>query len=138
MNESRSILWESSYGVGVTVIDEQHQKWFQIFNDFNEAVGNGQGQLLVLGTLKALSDYTRYHFSTEQDLFREYNFPQGYSHIEKHKEFIFTLNTLYKDFKKDDQMLSVKAIGALKDWLINHILGTDKEFGEYVSRLKNQ
>jgi len=39
---------------------------------------------------------------------------------------------LSKELSKNNILLSLKTLDFLKDWTINHILGSDKEFGEYL------
>jgi hemerythrin-like metal-binding protein len=123
--------------VGISVIDEQHKQWLQTLNNFHAALQKGAAQMFVSDTLQALFDYTQYHFSEEENLFRQYSYPQAKSHMAEHKEFIEKLNLLQEDFKKSNLLLSLKTMEALKDWLINHILGTDKEYSEYFKSINS-
>lgn len=136
MGDNIYIKWKSVYSLGIPIIDDQHQKWIKIFNSFHDAQQKGEGQLFIEDTLKEFMDYTKYHFSEEEYLFGKSEYPKAEEHIQEHKNFIRKLTLLQHDFKKNNLLLSIKTIDALKDWLIDHILGTDREFGEYAKNNK--
>ncbi len=136
MEEKLYVAWKPVYEIGVPIIDEQHKKWVMLLNEFHNTVRNGSAQIFVEETLNALFDYTEYHFSEEENIFRENEFPGTDAHLAEHQEFIKTLKLLKNDFKKNNLLLSLKTMDALKDWLINHILGTDKEFGNFLLNKK--
>ncbi len=88
-------VWKADiYSVGIKIIDEQHEKLFKIGSDINETAydydGDDQNDR-ICSLIEELVDYTNYHFTTEEDLFEKYNYPNAESHKEEHKEFIETL-----------------------------------------------
>jgi hemerythrin len=138
MKKNTYVSWSSAYSVGLSKIDEQHQKWLNILNNFHDAVQKGQGPLFVLKTLKEFHDYTEYHFSEEEKLFLKYNYPESEFHIKAHREMIWKITHLDNDFAKNKIITSIKTLETLKDWLIKHILSLDKEFGDYVAAVNKE
>jgi hemerythrin-like metal-binding protein len=126
------IEWKRTYEVGFKLIDEQHVKLIAIMNELYDAQQRGTGQLIVKEALNQLVDYTVYHFSTEEKLFTQYEYPKTEQHIGEHHDFVTKIQHLKAEAIKGNLLLSLKTMEYLKDWTINHILGTDKEFGEYV------
>lgn len=126
------IEWKSTYEVGFKAIDEQHIKLIQIMNELFDAQKKGTGQLMVNECLNELVDYTVYHFSTEEKLFEQYEYPKAQKHISEHQEFVDKIKNLKEEATKGNILLTLKTMEYLKDWTINHILGTDMEFGEFV------
>ncbi len=126
------INWKETYEIGFKIIDEQHQKLIEYMNELYYAQTNGTGQYLVSELLEKLADYTHYHFATEKNLFEQYEYPTANEHIIEHNYFIEQIETLQREIAKNNLLLSLKTLDFLKDWTINHILGTDQEFGDYV------
>ncbi len=127
------IVWRDSYKIGVDQIDAQHKKLLLIINDLYEAHKRGTSQTMIIKILNELVEYTNYHFTIEEDLFKQYDYPQKDIHLDEHRYFVGRIAELQQESKKGNLLLSLKTIDFLKDWTINHILGTDKEFGNYIN-----
>ncbi|MBN1302252.1 MAG: hemerythrin family protein [Melioribacteraceae bacterium] len=130
------IKWKSTYSIGIKVIDDQHKKLIEILNDLFEAHKLGTRKELITSALEKHTDYLLYHFKTEEDILRENNCPGLEEHIEEHNIFRSQISNFLSDTKKGNLLLSIKTIDYLKDWTINHILGTDKEYGEYLLEIE--
>ncbi len=126
------IHWRNTYSLGIGLIDEQHKKLLEILNELYEAHKIGTGKDLVNSSLEKLVEYTCYHFQAEEDMLRENNYPNLQDHIEEHNEFKKKITGFLDDSSKGNLLLSIKTIDYLKDWTINHILGTDKEYSDYL------
>ena len=86
--------------------------------------------------LNELVDYTLYHFHAEEEIIESKRYPKIVEHIEEHKYFFEKITELRKDALKNNILLSLKTIDFLKDWTINHILGSDMEFSEYMKEIE--
>ncbi len=127
-----SITWKDIYETGVPVIDDQHKNLIKLINDLYEAQKKGQGQLVIGNILDNLVDYTQKHFTAEEQLFENTAYPQIEDHKKEHAYFTGRINEFKSDQKSGNIILSLKTIDFLKDWTINHILGTDKEYTPYL------
>lgn len=130
------ITWKQAFNIGIEIIDDQHKKLIDIINELYEAQQLGTSQSIILNVLLKLDDYTKYHFNKEEEIQRINNYPEYSNHKKEHQEFIDKLALLKKDGEKSNLLLSLKTIDYLKDWTINHILGSDKDFGDYLKRNK--
>jgi len=126
------INWKETYDIGFRKIDEQHLKLIDIINELHEAHTKGTGQMILGEILDRLVDYTIYHFDTEEELFKQYEYPKAKEHLVEHKEFTDQVTEFLNDSKTGNLILTLKTMDYLKDWTITHILGTDKEFGDFV------
>ncbi|MDP8208184.1 MAG: bacteriohemerythrin [Candidatus Electryonea clarkiae] len=121
------LSWKDEYSVGVPLFDEQHKKIFGFINDLGDAISGYEEHAVLRQVLYDLIMYTKVHFSDE-----EYNlYLYKYDDYEKHKEEHDKLAREVIDFalefcSKPD--LSVEVMGFLKDWILNHILKSDKEY----------
>ncbi len=119
------IVWTDSLSVGIPIIDEQHKQLISIINDLYAALDT----LVLEHSLQKLSDYVVYHFSTEENIMRTCDYPDRLIHEDEHK----ALTEQVVAFTKDNSIPELLLF--LRDWLNNHILGTDKQLGTF---LKNQ
>lgn len=126
------IKWRDNYDIGFKEVDEQHKQLVSIINELYEAQSTGTSKIVIGESLDKVIDYTRYHFESEEKYMKNYNYPGLDQHKKEHIDLINQAENLKKEFTNNNLLLSLKTLDFLKDWLINHILGSDKEFGEYV------
>jgi hemerythrin-like metal-binding protein len=120
--------WTDEYSVGITEIDRQHQRLFDIINELHNAFKAGKADLLISETLDKLLLYTKYHFKTEEFLMKEYDFPNIEKHQKMHREFEKIVTDKINEMKRGSKKVPYETMTFLRDWLSGHILGTDKAY----------
>jgi len=124
------MIWGPMLAVGVKEIDDQHQKLVQMANELNDAMRDGQGREALGKILKELVRYTSYHFATEERLMDQHKYAQSAEHKKQHKDLVHTVTELVAKFEKGDAALSTEVMNFLREWLMKHILNTDKAFAK--------
>ncbi|MGD0586444.1 MAG: bacteriohemerythrin [Oryzomonas sp.] len=128
------IAWRESLAIGVPEIDRQHKELLSRFDSLLKAceAGKGTGELQKL--LGFLDDYVVRHFSDEEDIQRNRNYPGYAAHKREHEGFIARLKTLQDEIKADGVALHhvTETNNMLLKWLINHIAKVDGELGAYL------
>ncbi len=125
------IEWKDDYSFGVEEIDNQHKKMFEIINTLHDYMLAGKSKNILSGIIKELKDYTVYHFSTEEKYFDMYDYPEKDNHKKEHNDFVGRVKEIEQEFEDGKIFISVKIMNFLKDWLRNHILGTDKKYAPF-------
>ena len=125
--------WNDSYSVKVTQCDEQHKKLFAIINELADAMRMGKGQEAVGVTVGELLQYTRTHFREEEELMIKAGYPQLPAHQEMHKKFVADVEALQKQAQSGQSANSIKVLNLLRDWLLNHIQKTDKQYSAHLN-----
>jgi hemerythrin len=125
--------WKEEYSVGVPTIDEQHKKLIAIINRLHEAMLAGSASKVMDGIFAELLDYTVYHFSTEEKLFQQHQYPQTSVHTNKHIDLTKTAQQLQSDFASGKTRITLDTMNFLKDWLNDHILQVDKQAGAFLA-----
>ncbi len=128
------IEWKKVYNLDHELIDYQHKKLVELINELHEAHQNGMVVPILEDILDRLVDYTAYHFSTEERLFQDLQYPEAKEHISEHEEFVAEIFYLKYQAKDGNLLITLKILDYLKDWTITHILGTDQEFGQLFKR----
>ena len=122
------ITWEDSYSVRVKRFDDDHKRLFSLLNMLHDAMKSGTGGKIVQKVVQELADYTNYHFSGEEALMEETQYPALGVHRLQHREFVKKVEQFQRDLQTGVVGQSVAVTMFLKDWLVNHIQRTDREY----------
>jgi hemerythrin len=128
------IKWDDSYSVNVAEIDRQHQKLVVMLNDLHSAMKKGQGRSAVDRIVDGLIDYSIAHFSTEETYFKQYGYPKAAMHTREHADFIARVGSFKRAAAEGGQALPIEVMLFLKDWLLNHIKGSDKDYRGFFNQ----
>lgn len=132
MSERSYIEWDDKYSVGIESIDRQHKRLVNLINQLKTAVDYSTGEEFEREALDELVDYTKTHFSYEEELMEKYGYPDYEPHKAQHRKMIKQVEEVLAEYEEDHDRAMEHALGFLKDWLINHINGTDKEYSEFL------
>lgn len=125
---AEDIVWKNEFSVGNELMDEQHQVLFSLINDFFHA----DSKQKVLTIFNSLSEYVEVHFSEEESLMKEVNYPKFSAHVKQHKILRDKLKLL-RGKLGDFDPVSYNRIGIfLYSWLAKHILKSDMDYKKFV------
>ena len=128
------ISWNETFSVKIFELDQQHKKWLDIINDLHGAMLAGKGKAQLDKTFKALEDYTRIHFSTEEGYLSKAHYPELEAHKKLHRDLEEKLKNIHQKYlSQDDILLSVEVLNELRDWLIYHIKNVDKNYSDFLN-----
>ncbi len=130
------IQWTPKLEIGVPVIDIQHKKLCAYLNALHHSMKGNKGDEHLQKILKDLINYTKLHFKDEEELFEKSNYTKVKEHKEIHKNIIAKLDDFNKRSKTENtNALSMELLAFLKEWLIKHIMGVDRGYVEFVSKI---
>ena len=128
------IEWNDEYLLGILEIDNQHKKLVAIANELYDTItSNSENYKLEMSkVLKKLTDYTIYHFSSEEDFMRR----RGYAGVDLHKTahdgFINEVNNQIKQLSDDNKETGAKFYTFVLQWVLTHIARADKIWAKFV------
>ena len=125
--------WSDKYSVGINSIDTQHKQLIALINKLFEALSTGKGDQALAPILNELIVYTKTHFAYEERLFTQYAYPESPQHKADHDKLAAQVLGIQKQMQEGKVGLSVATMTFLKDWLSNHIVGSDKKYGPFLS-----
>lgn len=123
--------WNDSYALGIAQIDEHHWHLIAMLNDAFGRLGVRDR----IGTEKAIEelvDYAANHFSAEERLMSEHNYPHANLHRQQHAYFIKQISIYRRELTAGRKTLSLDLIVFLKDWLLDHISKSDRAYAEVI------
>ena len=126
------IKWTQKYSVGITEIDNQHKGLVILINELFSLMSEGKAKAKMPEIFDHLTDYTKKHFFVEESMLIKYGYKEYDQHKEEHQKFIAQLVKLKLDLEKEEITISLKTLNFLKDWLLNHILISDKKYSTFI------
>jgi methyl-accepting chemotaxis protein len=126
--------WTSKLVLGIAEIDDQHKELVKYINQLYKAMKLKKGVQKSGVILKNLADYTVYHFSNEENLFKKYGYPQTKTHLKAHENLLEKVFQFKSQFEGGKATLSMELMSFLMDWLRSHILKTDKQYVPFLQK----
>lgn len=130
--------WTPNLSVGIGLIDEQHQIWFDKAEKLFEAGKKNQAKEYVGELLDFLESYTKKHFADEENYMQRIRYPQYAEQKAAHTAFIAQLQKLRNDYQTSggNILVIINANQMVLEWLTKHISNMDKKIGEFAKTLK--
>ena len=126
--------WKPEYSVGVLLLDAQHQRWFEMFNQLSAAMRTGHAEGIRDDILKQMVTYTKTHFRSEEDYLQQQGYPELGHHKLLHQQFAHQLSELESKLQEGRLQLTIRLLETLRDWLLSHVLKEDARYAAYLSR----
>jgi len=128
--EPGTMKWSRDFECGIKIIDEQHKGLFDMIDEIlNHASGNDEEEQAYFARIVDKTvDYTQVHLTTEARIMEKARLPGYEEHKKAHEAFTSTLVENILAFQTDKKIDLKEFGGYLKDWLLNHIAVSDKEY----------
>ena len=126
------IEWTDDLNTNISVIDSQHRRIVDFINQLYDAQAN-HNKALADEVISDLVDYTISHFSFEENILEQANYPFVEPHKKVHQLFIKKVNQFVERSQAGEDVTDELLI-VLKRWLINHIKTEDHDYVDSVGR----
>jgi len=129
--------WHSDLNTGLAKIDQQHRELVKRINDFlKSSLKEPRDYKQMIDTFDFLKNYAIEHFSLEEKLMAEYQFPEERSHKADHKAFrkwVDYANSRIIDHEFTDD-LTMQANYRLVEWLELHFRNRDRRLTDFLDK----
>jgi len=127
------VTWCDTYSVNVREIDDQHKELLDLVNNLHRAVESlaSKGELTQM--LVELVEFTRTHFSTEERLMKEHDFPELKEHRKEHKLLLRYLVDLVDGVSGGKRLRFYADYDVSTDWALIHITECDRSLGTFLN-----
>ncbi|MGB9623535.1 MAG: bacteriohemerythrin [Phycisphaerae bacterium] len=128
------LTWSESLSVGVDEFDNQHRKLINMINALHDAMAKGQGREILGPLLDALVQYTATHFASEEKRMQQLHYPSYLQHKVEHDTLTRQVRDLKQRFDAGKTTITLEVMKFLREWLTNHIQGTDRKYGPFFAQ----
>jgi len=128
------LTWSDKYSVGIKAMDQQHIGLVDTLNELHAAMMKGLAQDITGPLLHKLVTYTRDHFAAEEAVMTAAKFSGLSQHRLKHRDLTKQVEEFVGRYERGEITVNVHLMNFLRDWLANHILIEDKEYGRWINQ----
>jgi hemerythrin-like metal-binding protein len=137
MQNDDLLEWGPSLVTGVEAIDEQHKMLVDMLNEANLRMRSHIDRSVTEDIVRDLMSYALYHFETEEELMLDHGYSQGSpedasKHLSEHRDFSRTVGSVQQDLIAGKPITREALLGFLNNWLVNHIMHTDKRLAAFL------
>jgi hemerythrin-like metal-binding protein len=125
--EGEWVELDSSYLFGVEEIDRQHHELADMLNKLNAAVQHNQPEEVVAGLFHEFIGKIQIHFEAEERLMEQHVQDMHGLHKKEHQRLIGEVAFLRENLSKGAELAVLQS---LKDWLLGHVKGLDRQLSE--------
>lgn len=127
------LTWTDDFSVRVKSMDDQHRRLVELINQLHDAMKVGKGSQVIGQILEAVIRYTQTHFTAEESLMSANGYPEFHRHKLQHQALIRQVSDIQKQLQSGKLTITIDVLEFLKTWLVDHIAGSDRAYGEYLS-----
>jgi len=125
--------WSDALSIGIPEIDAQHRVFLGLLDRLRAVSGEPGANRNELRLLLAdLVTYAEHHFVDEEERMVAAGYPGAAAHAAVHDAAARRIHDLL--IRDADEVELYRFLGAfLKAWLVNHIMGEDRAFGDWLA-----
>ena len=127
------VIWREEYNVNVREIDEQHKAMLELVNNIHCAVEARIDKNDLIELLDQLVEFTREHFSTEEQLMKKHDYPDLVKHHKEHRLLLQYLVDLVDAVSGGKRLTFYSDYDVSTDWALTHISEHDQDLGIFLN-----
>ena len=130
---SSTFRWTEGYRVNIALLDQQHRQLIETVNELDQALRTGEGKSVVEAVLDKLVEYALVHFTAEERLMQQHDFPGLSTHQTQHEMFRQKIATYLDDQKAGKPGVPVSLLLFMQEWMKQHLLTTDRQYSAFLN-----
>jgi len=127
------LTWNYTCTVGVRAMDDQHGILMDTMNELRLALIHGAGREQVSEVLDRLIEFTRMHFSSEEQMLQRSGFPALAAHRAEHQRLLAQILQASHRAQHGEEVQVRPLLVFLRGWYVAHIEGLDREYGPWLN-----
>ena len=122
--------------VGVSKIDEQHKELIARINAVTKMGTQSASKEETKKTIDMLSTYVIKHFTDEEQLHKQANYPKAQAHKEQHKAYLVEIKKMKDEFARNgpSPKFTLTMNNSVINWIVRHIKSSDADFGKFYNQ----
>ncbi|MDH3510086.1 MAG: bacteriohemerythrin [Gammaproteobacteria bacterium] len=125
--------WDDSFLIGIKELDHEHKALIDDINRLHEELDRHDERSEIEKCLGDIYARMRAHFALEEHLMKEHGYKFFDEHKREHDELLDNYTEYMLQFLNETGVSSSNPIeDTLRDWVINHIITSDKKMSLMV------
>ena len=122
--------WSDKFSVHHEIIDQQHQKLFELARKVYKIANSHATRGEVKGIITEFFEYMKTHFKDEEQYMAAIGYPQLEEHKKLHRSLVKSMASMIKNIRSVNEIKD-KILFITKDWLLKHIVQEDMLIEKY-------
>ena len=122
------------YLTGIAIVDKEHKELFRIIGDVYRVMTDDMALDKydeIVRLLEELREYTKFHFQDEEFYMESIQYEGLEAQRRAHEAFVSRLEEMDLEHIDENQQETLEDLMEfLTEWLVNHILNSDKKIGQ--------
>lgn len=123
--------WNPNLDIHVKEMNDEHKALIDLMNLLHDEAKSGLAKPQLQETFQELMDYTRQHFSDEEEYMYSINYPGLATHKLMHARFLNQLHGYFEAFRSGNGTIGAEVFDFFKTWLSAHIGGIDIQYAQH-------
>ena len=134
------IPWDDNFCTGLTTVDQQHRRLVDLLNQVATELAYSVDEIDLNALFKELIAYTELHFEAEEAIWQRVfgSDPVVQAHSEEHAGFFERVQQMIAGSPGQSKAeVAEEVLGFLTQWLIAHVLASDRHLAYVVNALSD-
>jgi hemerythrin len=138
--ENRFIEWDDRYMTGIQLFDDQHRELITLTEELfiSCQAGDDQAKGTFKKTAHSAVEYVKRHFTAEEKMFENINYPLAAEHKKQHEAFVKRLLEDVRKFEEGKEFVPLAFARFLREWILTHIAVHDRQYADFIQNLKRK
>jgi hemerythrin-like metal-binding protein len=129
----QSIIWSDDFLIGIEELDYEHRCLIEDINKLHRELLEHVDMDRIKDTLGRILARLQAHFALEEHVMVSHKYPHYREHKAEHERLLDEYTELTTKFERDPNPGDWEAIeGILRQWIVDHILTSDKKMSLMV------
>ncbi len=133
----QGIIWSEDFLIGIEELDYEHRCLIEDINKLHRELLEHADMDRIEDTLGRIHARMQAHFALEEHVMVSHEYPHYPEHKAEHERLLDEYTELMTKFERDPNLSDRDAIqGVLCQWIVNHILTSDKKMSLMIKSAK--
>ena len=125
--------WSQEYETGFPIIDQQHKEMFALVGNLQQTLLIPNNEEKIKELVQQLLNDTVSHFTHEENLMQEHNYPYYEEHKQIHDRLTAKIRKVLDSLESntDTEKVNLELSHFLQQWLVHHIEGQDRKMTQF-------
>ncbi|NTU60558.1 MAG: bacteriohemerythrin, partial [Deltaproteobacteria bacterium] len=119
----------ADFDVLVERMNGDHRRIFELINTIHQRIKAKAPREALVPTLKDLVEFTHGHFAREEEAMAQARYEGLPAQQKAHEKLLGTVDEISRDLGQGKEVDVLEVMTFLKDWLVTHIMGMDRQYG---------
>lgn len=124
--------WNSSFVIGIEVIDAEHRKIFEHLLAIENSVAKRDPWHILRFQLDELANYMKFHLAVEEAMLEIIRYPARADHHESHESIMKQIAELEAALKHSGD--GANLVRFFENWFLKHVLAGDRDYVAYIKQ----